>query len=631
VAVAWTTYLLLVTWPICVYICGRLFSLSPWTAAGAAMASPFLSSAFSSGYEQRAYIFLGYQLWTQLFAMWCLPIAWGLTWRAIHSGKLRIAAGVAVGVTICMHFETGYLSVLPLLIWPWLVRKDLVRRLETALLVGATGLVVSSWAWVPLVAQKKWSGINSVLAGTNYQRGYGASRMLRWLFLGRIFDSGSAFAIISILAGFGLLFSLLRWRREPSGRAIVTIAVASLLLEFGTTTFGPLTDLIPGHQDLFFRRFAVGFQLAGLLLAGTGLTGLVGSCKVWISQSKKTKSLWRGYARAGSWTAAICVGAAVLAGLGASVDRVTSLDSSNGAAIASQVVADGSAGPSVEELVATMRSIGPGRVYAGTTTNWGAKFTVGEVPVYKYLEGLGVDVMVYSPTTTTLMDDPEFYFNQRNPGDYAVFGIRYLILPYLMSAPVAAQRVTTQGGYSLWQISGNGYGRVADTVGTVTENRANVGPTAIPFLDSRSPAVGDYATVAFEGSQAAAPTAPDGPPAGSPGTIQAQSDDPAQGRFEFRVHMNRRAVVVLSSTFDPGWQATVDGRKVPTEMIEPALVGVVVGSGDHTLVLAYGGYGSYLPLFAISFAFPVLVGSYMSFSRRRKRRSPVGQDPVSSS
>ena len=84
--------------------------------------------------------------------------------------------------------------------------------------------------------------------------------------------------------------------------------------------------------------------------------------------------------------------------------------------------------------------------------------------------------------------------------------------------------------------------------------------------------------------------------------------------------MNRRAVVVLSSTFDPGWQATVDGRRVPTEMINPALVGVVVGSGSHSVVFVYGGYGYYLPLFAISFLFPILVGSLGMVARRRSKR-----------
>lgn len=619
-AVAWTTFLLLASWPVCVYLSGRLFSLSRWASAGAAMASPFLSSAFSSGYEQRAYIFLGYQLWTQLFAMWCLPIAWGLTWRAVNSRKLHLAAGIAVGITICMHFETGYLAILPLLVWPWLAPKDLARRLLSALSVGAIALAVSAWAWVPLVAQQKWSGINSVLAGTNYQRGYGATTMLKWLFTGHVFDSGSVIAIISLLGAVGLIVYILRWRQDTAGRALLVIGLASFLLECGITTFGPLADVIPGHQDLYFRRFAVGLQLAWLFLAGIGLTSLWQASAHLLAKRADSGDVQSRYARAARIAVVFAIGAAVLSGLGAVVSRVTSLDSENASAISSQVLADGTGGPSVADLVTTMESLGAGRVYAGTTTNWGVRFTVGAVPVYKYLETLGVDVMVYSPTTTTLMDDPAFYFNQRNPGDYAVFGIKYLMLPVLMRPPVAAEPVATQGKYSLWQVSGRtGYSSVVDTVGSVTENRANVGPTSIPFLDSRAPAVSDYMTVGFEGSPAPRPTAPNGPISGRPGTIVSESDDPAAGKFGLRVHMNRRAVVVLSVTFDPGWQVWVDGHRATTEMIDPALLGVVVGSGNHTVRFTYSGYSDYSLLFAISLVVPLGCACYLLVIRRRRR------------
>jgi hypothetical protein len=625
-AVAWTTYLLLVSWPICVYICGRLFSLSPWAAAGAAMASPFLSSAFSSGYEQRAYIFLGYQLWTQLFAMWCLPIAWGLTWRAVNENKRYLVAAIAVAITICMHFETGYLALLPLLVWPWLVPRDLARRLRSAALVGALALFASAWTWVPLVAQRKWSAINSVLAGSDYQRGYGAGTMLKWLFTGRVMDSGSVLAIITLLGAVGLLVSILRWRQDRGARAILTIGLGSFFLECGITTFGPLADLIPGHQDLYFRRFAVGFQLAWLLLAGIGLTALWRASAVLLSQ-KHAGQVASGRASPGGIRSTrtvrlflvFAIWATVFSGLGAVISRETSLDSQNANAISEQVRADRTEGASVDHLVATMDTLGIGRVYSGTTTNWGVTFTVGEVPVYKYLETLGVDVMVYSPTTTTLMDDPEFYFDERNPGDYAVFGIKYLILPASMRAKVPARHLATQGRYSLWQVDGTGYARVVDTIGTVTENRADVGPTSVPFLDSRAPAVADYPTVAFEGSPAPNPTAPDGPKNGPAGTVLSESDDLASGEIALRVHLDRRAVVVLSETFDPGWRAWVDGRRAATEMIDPALVGVVVGSGDHTVRFAYVGYGDYSLLFAISFFVPTVVACLLLVKRRRRR------------
>ena len=66
------------------------------------------------------------------------------------------------------------------------------------------------------------------------------------------------------------------------------------------------------------------------------------------------------------------------------------------------------------------------------------------------------------------------------------------------------------------------------------------------------------------------------------------------------VRTNRRSTVVLSASYDPGWHATVNGRAAPTVMVAPALVGVVVGPGTHTVTFSYGGYGSYDALFVLA-------------------------------
>ena len=81
----WSLYLLLALWPLAVYWCARLFGLSRWTAAGAAAVAPFLASAAGIGYEDKAYVWVGYGVWTQLWASWTLPLAWGFTYR--RSGR----------------------------------------------------------------------------------------------------------------------------------------------------------------------------------------------------------------------------------------------------------------------------------------------------------------------------------------------------------------------------------------------------------------------------------------------------------------------------------------------------------------------------------------------------------------
>ena len=81
-------------------------------------------------------------------------------------------------VTIALHFETGYLAVVPLVVWPFLVPSDLWRRLGRAVVVGGAALLASAWVVVPVLAQSQWAAKNQVLEGTGLENGYGAHQIL---------------------------------------------------------------------------------------------------------------------------------------------------------------------------------------------------------------------------------------------------------------------------------------------------------------------------------------------------------------------------------------------------------------------------------------------------------------------
>ena len=89
----------------------------------------------------------------------------------------------------------------------------------------------------------------------------------------------------------------------------------------------------------------------------------------------------------------------------------------------------------------------------------------------------------------------------------------------------------------------------------------------------------------------------------------------------------RRATVVLSASYDPGWRATVDGHPAPTVMVAPAVVGVDVGPGVHSVTFRYGGYGSYVPLFVLALVVLVALGVATYFGWRR--RVTAGTSPPS--
>ena len=173
----WSLYLLLALWPLAVYWSGRLFGLSRWTAAAAAAVAPFLASAAGIGYETKAYVWVGYGVWTQLWASWTLPLAWGFTYRALSSLRGRVLPAVLfIMLTVALHYETGYLAFVPLVVWPFIVPSDLWRRLGRAVAARRGG---RCWRRPGSSSrcshQSHWAARNQVLEGTGLENGYGAA------------------------------------------------------------------------------------------------------------------------------------------------------------------------------------------------------------------------------------------------------------------------------------------------------------------------------------------------------------------------------------------------------------------------------------------------------------------------
>jgi hypothetical protein len=152
----WSLYLLLCTWPIAVYCGGRLFDLDPWAAGVAALVSPLIVSAPALGFEWSSYVWRGSGTWAQLWGMWALPFAWGLTWRAVSKGRTIALAAFVLGITICLHLLIGYLAMLSLGVWVLLVPSDFWRRTGRAALVAVGALATSAWMLVPLLTDAKW-------------------------------------------------------------------------------------------------------------------------------------------------------------------------------------------------------------------------------------------------------------------------------------------------------------------------------------------------------------------------------------------------------------------------------------------------------------------------------------------
>ena len=345
-----------------------------------------------------------------------------------------------------------------------------------------------------------------------------------------------------------------------AGRALAALLCAALVLSFGRTTFGGLAVIIPGSTDVFFRRFLMGTQLAAIYLAGIGAEAAA-------RQVMRSATRLR-FVPAGATVTVLTL--AVVAYLAPAWLYLRSFDTRNSADIQLQLRAQSDAAPQVDPVIAYIKAHGGGRAYAGSPNNWGLFATIGFSPMYEYLDSADIDEIGYALRTASLMSQPEYDFDPANSGDYALLGIRYLVLPAQTSSdtgaepPAGATLVMRDSLFRLFELPGNTYVRVADTAGGIADDRADIGSRTSRLPAVRSASARCVPDHRVRGRPPCPPTTAKVPrPSGPAGSVITEQADLPDGAASVTVQLSRRAVVVLSASYDPGWSVTIDGIRHP--------------------------------------------------------------------
>jgi len=655
-AFAWTLYLLLALWPLCVYWTARLLGWGRWEAGIAAVIAPVLFSVTGRGFEDQAYTWIGSGLWSQLWAMWTLPLAIGFGWRYVARRQYLFGAVAFTALTIAFHFVLSYLLIAVLVLMVFLKPRDVVGRLRRGAVMGIASLVASAWVWLPWLASREWSAPQQFQVNTHINDSWGPGRIFDWLVSGQIFDWGfgaGRFPIVTILVAVGVVACVVKCVKDERARLLLVMLAVSLVLFSGRG--GPngasegsndlphngfmnfVLNLVPFGKDLLFQRYVGGVQLAGLLLAGVGVVWVAELTWRWLRASEVARVrvvLRKPWVPVAAGVLAI---GALVAALAPGWSEAISYNNDNNYWITqNQPAADASQGAEVTSLLDLAADQGGGRVYAGEPSNWGYGFTVGSVQVYIYMMKFpAIDAVGFTFRGFGLMTNPEAYFDEYNPGDYRTFGVRYLLLPVKKAPMVPATLDTTAGQYALWTVDGvHGVFQVVDTIwpaiyvtrgcnGPADDPCENtLGPQSRGFLDGTKPLQGLYRPIAYDGRAPATPTLTSGVPRGPAGTVVSSTDDLFDGRASATVVAKRSSVVLLSAAYDPGWTVTVDGTPQPTEMVSPALVGVKVGPGRHVVSFVYRGYGSYPLLFVLALL-ALLCAGLGPLAWRRRLEAPV--------
>jgi hypothetical protein len=597
-ALSLTLYLGMALWPIAVYAGGRLLGWGPWVSAIAAVCSPLVASQATLGYEWGSYAWRGYGTWAQLWGMWLLPFAWGLSWRSVSRGRSYGLTALVLALAIACHLLTGYLALLSLGVFVVVKWRGILKRLGRAALVGFGSLLVGAWVVVPLVADRVWTVNDEFSRGKVFYDSFGAKQIMTWFASGELFDRGRL-PLVTILVVAGIVTAAWRFRRDERARALLGLFVLSLVLFFGRTTWGSLLRVLPGSGDLFLRRFISGVHLAGLYLAGVGAVRLGQIALGWLRRIRPI--------RAAPAAAGFIAACAAFAFLAPAFGERASWANTGGRWIREQAVADATDGAHVSELIAVARGRGAGRFYGGLRSNWGSQYVVGQVPMYAVLLNHSLEHVGFTRPTWSLSSPVEYRFNDQNLAHYDLFAVRYLILEEDRSPPANAERIARRGRHVLWEVPSADYVELVDVLPPIAAGRTNLGLRVADWLRSEQVGLGLHPGIEFEGHAAPEPTIGAGErPEDPPGTVVDQEVDLRDGFARATVVADRPSFVMLKTSFDPRWQVTLDGEAVGPEMIAPSYVGRSVPVGEHVVTFEYEPFPRYDVLLLIGAA--TLVG-----------------------
>jgi hypothetical protein len=658
---AWSLYLLLASWPIAVYVGGRLMGWDRWQSGFAALISPLIlgitatsisgRSASTYGYEWRSYTWGGGAgVWAQLWSMWLLPLTWGLTWRAVSRRGGYVVASIASSLTLACHFLTGYLALGSIGAWVVVTPSAIRERLRRGIILLVGSLLLTVWLIIPLLQDNRWSSKSDYLVGWS-RDSYGASRVVWWFISGRLFDYHRAVPFISILVGVGLLVCMRNWKDERA-RGLVAVWSLSFLLLMGRTVVGPILTLVPGGDEVLLPRMIIGVHLAGLYLAAIAAVSIAHLFQMTAANSGPllNRLVVRGRERPVviplRTLGATAVGLVVIPILsGAWVERARFAETDE-QLIRIQEVADAGTGAELLDLVDFARRRGAGRFYGGTCAvvtrritscspggaepwhldakTWGGKYRIGAVPVYTALANADVDVVGYPFRTGSILTDVEARIDDSNAAQYDLFNIRYLILPEDRAPAVPATFLRASGPHRLWEVETTGYLKVIDTRGSISADRGSVGEATESFMNSKDLVRGIHPTMTLGQAKAQTPILVSGKVSGSAGKIVEERSRARVGAFSATVMARRPAAVMLKASFHGRWTAEVDGHPQRPYLVAPGYGAVTVTPGRHEVSFRYRPYPRYGLLFAV--AALALLGLFVL--SRRERQPLVGRRRV---
>lgn len=489
-----TRYLLLAFFPLPVFIALRIIGFSPLIALFGAFFSAHYSTDGLYGIDPPSFLWRGYGLTSQLYAMIFYPLALAFVYKTTLGNNLKrniILSSLFLVLTTAGHLGMGIMaliSTIPFLFLD-LKKSSLKVRIRSFAVIYAVTLGILAYWIIPILLENKYHIISFWDPIWKFNS-YGWYEVVRQYLGGEIFD-WQRWPIITILTTIGFFILLADARYFPFALAFGMWT----LVYFGRTTWGGLLDLIPGMKDFHQHRFIVAVQMASLFLVPIGLMSIISFFQLLLNslskhlnklmqlfnnytnkpETKKTTvyqppSISISYQKIIYYLISIIF---VSFTVYQTVLQTISYNKLNSIWIKQANIAYLYDLKNFNNLVSKLNSLPNGRVYAGRPGNWGKDFRLGSTQLYMLLGVNYFDISQFLPETWSPLSENEQNFDERIEDDYNLLNIRYIVAPKNQDFPKTAKLLETFGPFLLYEVPTTGWFEVVTSPMIVKTDKTN--------------------------------------------------------------------------------------------------------------------------------------------------------------
>jgi hypothetical protein len=610
-------YLLLVVFPLSVFWAMRRFDFDYLAAGLSAVISSLLSTHGLYGIEYGSYIWRGTGLYTQLWAMFFLPLALAEIYRTIKNKGSWFWPVFLSALVLLSNLLYGYILVVSASLFIFLTPDipEIFSRFKRLAGIYLLTALVTAFFFVPFFLDLAYLNRSGWEESFKYNS-FGAIEVLKNLFTGNLLDYGRL-PVLTLVFFLAALVVITQWKQEKY-RLLLVVTFFWLFIYFGRATWGELVNVLPFSQDLHFHRFIGGFQIGAVMITGAGLS------LTW--QWMKKNSL-----KNPSYKIPIVAGIIFLLLLSpVFLERAQYYQLNTQLKTASQNALL-SKNQEISEINDALNNLPPGRVYAGIPGDFGndPKYKIGYFPLYDIVPQLGFDSFGHAYSSFPLSTDVRLKFNNTREEQYNLYNIRYVLLHKTRTAPDFYTKIRDFDDFILYRVPTTGYFDLVDVPAVFYGDKTGFYYPNARWLFSSLPEQKQHPIIEL-GNE------PENTVGLAVFSFQEVNEkilsnltrlQPAEGqilhetistnKYNAEFVANRESYLMLKTNYHPGWDVTVDKKIAEPVMLAPGFIGIEVAPGTHQVVFSYQPPSYRLPLFVLGILILVILGLYQSKSIKK--------------